>query len=263
MQHERMEQESTEKPEPVEPKDPVPESADGNGDQQQREKSPVCQGVEAPRKCDKPKKCYWKKPKHWVSLATLFFVAAYTIITTFIWCTSRDTEIQQLRAYVSFDGIELDSLPGTRAPDNSKWRLLVDLQNTGATPTQRATTHVHAALRSSMFPVGSKPEDVPTDFTDSGNIAPHAVINSRAVPDPPLSTDDLIQVRDQSKFLYIWGWVRYRDVFQRTIWHRTKFFSRVEIYGDVEHPFQKDTFFMAKYIFQSTGNCTDDECDEK
>jgi hypothetical protein len=177
--------------------------------------------------------------------------------------TSRDTEERQLRAYVSVNDVIVTTIAGTLAPDNSKWRLNIGMQNTGTTPTERATVRLHAEVRDSKFSADFVPQDEPTDITDPGNIAPHAAITSRSVPESAISTAELIQVRDHSKFLYVWGWSKYWDVFRDTNRHITKFFYQVEVYGDVEHAFEPGAFFRGKWLIQPTGNCTDDECDGK
>jgi hypothetical protein len=87
-------------------------------------------------------------------------------------------------------------------------------------------------------------------------------------PSPPenaISPQDITDVQSGKKFLYVWGWARYSDVFPNTKQHITRFCWMITPVGD---PF---AYIPGKIPpepgglqFQSRhhdeGNCADDEC---
>ncbi|MGY4237261.1 hypothetical protein ACVIIW_006208 [Bradyrhizobium sp. USDA 4449] len=81
---------------------------------------------------DPRKESYLNKPENKVSFATLLFVGAYTVITIFMWCTQRDTEYRQLRAYVLSQHVKV--FISNTAP-NLKIELV--FKNYGSTPAYR------------------------------------------------------------------------------------------------------------------------------
>jgi hypothetical protein len=100
---------------------------------------------EAPAK--KEKNCR-EKWGFWINVGTLAFVGVYTIITIFIWCTSRDTEHKQLRAYVGLPGTDKKmfsfvcpdcELPTSMKDAESRDSLSVTFKNFGTTPAYRPT----------------------------------------------------------------------------------------------------------------------------
>lgn len=91
---------------------------------------PLGQSVveEKPRK--NKKRGYFRKPQNWVSLLTMVFVAAYTILTVFILCTQRDSEQRQLRAYVGAYTAPGDII----LAQNQKVVVQALIKNVGSTP---------------------------------------------------------------------------------------------------------------------------------
>jgi hypothetical protein len=64
------------------------------------------------------------------------------------------------------------------------------------------------------------------------------------------------------KFLYLWGWARYYDVFPNTEQHVTRFAWAVTVTGDpfnYEPGTTTDTLGFGN-IYLARGNCADDEC---
>jgi hypothetical protein len=55
---------------------------------------------------------------------------------------------------------------------------------------------------------------------------------------------------------YMWGWIRYRNVFQRYRTHLTRYCASVSVVGD---PGLQCCTFL--YPIPNIGNCSDSECD--
>jgi hypothetical protein len=81
------------------------------------------------------------------------------------------------------------------------------------------------------------------------------------VPFPPaaISVQDILDAQHGRKFIYIWGWARYFDVFPDTPEHLTRFCWQVLIVGD---PTSADSGEKLRFdtIHHTAGNCADDAC---
>jgi hypothetical protein len=165
---------------------------------------------------------------------TCVFVAAYTIMTTAIVCAAiysakqvqigseaarqtvqiaRDTQLAQLRAYISWDHdlIELTS--------DSEYRVSMSIKNGGETPAYSTRyfwdskvldlgPNAPTNVRSSVIPLA------PPTGQDNFDINPRSmwpIAMTRAI-----SPDDLAAVKSGSKAIYVWGKVDYRDFRERT-----------------------------------------------
>ncbi len=143
----------------------------------------------------KPKNGYFDIPKDWVSIATLIFVAGYTIITAFIWCTQRDQERRQLRAYISAKTVSISA-----DPISSPQIYYIDIlwENTGNTPGQ------HLALFNGLLKPDATPPSVPV--ISRIFLAPHAQTDAGRIS---VSAEEL---SDGNRYLLYWA-VTYDDVF--------------------------------------------------
>jgi hypothetical protein len=99
-----------------------------------------------------------------------------------------------------------------------------------------------------------------------GFIAPHATNLSGAVPLRPsaaLTPHDLTEIRDGTKFFYVWGWLRYFDAFPATPERITRFCWQILVTGDPAafSPGQSVVTLSFAYVQQAFGNCADEECD--
>jgi len=143
---------------------------------------------------------------------------------------ARNNSQRELRAYVVQDGISFTS---HFDPEKGvRWlRLTAKWRNAGNTPT------VDLAVQ--VWPLLSEKE-MPGDFTFDKYVEPGpaalaagGVIESDALT---LTAKDGRGVRDGKLFFYIWGWARYRDVFDGSAQHQTRFCVRITMLGEPALP---------------------------
>ena len=149
------------------------------------------------------------------------------------------------------------------------WRFAVTWQNCGDTPTKHLLSHTNWELRDTVLPDDFDFPDH-SDVNGRGMIAPRTTLNSAVVPDPdrhPIMPDDLIATQTEKKLLYMWGWVRYRDVFEKTPEHITKFCWLVTCVGNPLGFVHESTKVSERLIFgyrlNPLGNCADEECEQQ
>lgn len=167
----------------------------------------------------------------------------------------------QLRAFVFVPGIQafFDIDPAVTQPADpamprivSHWGFRPTWQNSGATPTRNMTTHVEYELRDRLLPPNFP-------FTDSNTSVSRLLVGpqSNAVGGLARSftVQEILDVQAGRQFLYLWGWIRYRDVFAGTRPHITRYCVQVTVNGD---PTNSSAHF--NYSIPSLGNCSDEEC---
>jgi hypothetical protein len=104
------------------------------------------------------------------------------------------------------------------------------------------------------------PLSVNFDFPDFGdefaeaqfNIAPHATAIG---PECEFSITQLVAVKKGHLRLYVWGWLEYYDVFDKTELRRFEFHNEIFVDGD---PRMKDCSFTMRYLPKHNGedaNC--------
>lgn len=178
---------------------------------------------------------------------------------------TKTTQVQ-LRAFVFASG--LNEFPET-GPNHGEvyWRLRPVWTNSGATPTRGMKLFTDCEIRLSPLPSGFN-FDRPAHPAGSGLLGPNYSNMGGAAPipqQPAISPNDLVDVQRGVKFIYVWGWVRYRDVFPGTEEHITRFCWSVSTIGNPlncvagarpNHP-RRLTF---TFTHHNEGNCADEEC---
>jgi hypothetical protein len=199
------------------------------------------------------------------ALATLV-IAAFT--GTLWWATRKQAEltrealIADKRAFVFATGI----LPlWELAPTGQyNWRFRPIWQNGGETPTKNMTMQTSCELRNTTLPSGFDFGRATTQ-TGTGFLGPRGTGTGSLAPNfsmAAITPQNLRDVQQQRQFLYLWGWVRYFDVFPNTKEHITRFCWLVMPVGDpftyVPNDPQHTLTFTT--IHHAEGNCADDEC---
>jgi hypothetical protein len=127
--------------------------------------------------------------------------------------------------------------------------------NSGETQTVGMQTSVNAEFidypLSDDFPFGG-PHNIPA-FAMLGPRSSITGGNARS-----LSNAEMQQVVDGTKFLYLWGWTTYNDIFGGG--HITRYCYQVQAFGDADKVRDGPTVFNVLFLFQPRGNCADDEC---
>lgn len=167
------------------------------------------------------------------ALATIV-IAAFTIT---LWIASREQArltrealIAANRAFMFPTGLkqvfEMDIATGLY-----NWRLRPEWRNSGETPTKNLTTYVECEIRNSLLPAnyGFIHDTDPA----SGIIGPNQTIwGGNAPRGAAITPQDILETQVYRKFIYLWGWAKYRDVFPATSQHTTRFCWLILVTGD-------------------------------
>jgi hypothetical protein len=162
-------------------------------------------------------------------ILTLLFTAAITIFTGFSTFYSskqwdgikqsledaRETREVENRAYVSVKTASLvtELKPGEPAT------VTIDYVNKGDTPALKAGAHVEMDFLAKRVSE-PLPDNSATTMVSSGVIHTDGVVGSD-LSIPPVSEEVFTQFMEGRLLLYVWGTVRYEDVFGKT--HKTQF----------------------------------------
>lgn len=211
----------------------------------------------------------------WLAYATLALFIATAGMAVFAYFQSRDMKVsisetkraadiaedslvKLQRAFVSVQQIKhISHLDMT----NGKiwWTLHIIWENSGASPTRNLRFLVSPYLEGT---------DIPEDFQFLvPNIQrPVTFLGPRATTasEIAITGDDLAAVQSGTKFLYIWGRADYRDIFENTTEHVTKFFYRVALRGDATKAWDQ-TLNIVELIYagQPRHNCADEDCNQE
>jgi hypothetical protein len=111
------------------------------------------------------------------------------------------------------------------------------------------------------------PKLMPEDFSfpDLGNLRgiPTVVEPKQEITcmnEGSIPSDEIRKVESNppSAYLYLWGWVTYRDVFPGTPPHRTEYCLQLTKWGG--DPLNPAGSYSMGFNFCPIHNCTDDEC---
>ncbi len=194
--------------------------------------------------------------------------AIYAVVAIAQWCAMRNSnEINRdalrsvQRAFVTFSP-SLDTIIRITPQTNraNYWDFTIPMENSGVTPTKGMTGRAN---------IWTGHDKIPDDFTfpDTGNSPPQLlVLGPKGKTDlgPIGVTPDIIEALESvpkggSWHLYFYGWAKYRDIFEGTPEHVTKFcYELTSVAGDPWMPKKPDlyTYFVAC----PRHNCTDEEC---
>lgn len=140
---------------------------------------------------------------------------------------AREGIEKQSRAYVYPEVVE-----GVSQPDNTDqsfgWAFAIRWKNSGITPAVSASIVIWAEVVD-----GALPDDFQFDRRANDHVpivfGPNMPVTSAYVG---VSADDIKKVFAGEKALYLWGWVKYRDVFPATPERQTRFCYRLFPNGD-------------------------------
>jgi hypothetical protein len=165
----------------------------------------------------------WKRAKRTISVLTVIGIWIYTALTAWILITANDTEVRQLRAYVSTKIIGLDcpscNLTEEQAPKGfgtlgnlPKDVLRLTTKNSGLTPAY----DLRGCVNWKTF---RKDETIPADALSACDVS-HIHYFPRSMPPGdespyanPASVVDIIRAKRNEVILYIYGYDSYKDTF--------------------------------------------------
>ena len=126
--------------------------------------------------------------------------------------------------------------------------------------------HTNYALRDTPLPNGFD-FNYETNLIGKGLIPPNTTIMGGLAPppaDPAITKDDILDIYAGHKFLYIWGWIKYFDVFPNTPQRITRYCWMIVPVGDpttfVPNSQKSSEMLVFPSIHHHEGNCADDEC---
>jgi hypothetical protein len=194
--------------------------------------------------------------------------AIYTVFAILQWSAMRESNkinreaLQSVqRAFVTFSP-SLDTIIRITPQTNRAnfWDFTIPIENSGVTPTRGMTGHAD---------IWTGHDKMPDDFTfpDTGNSPPQLLVlgpKGKTALGPIGVTPDIIEALESvpkggSWHLYFYGWAKYRDIFEGTPEHVTKFcYELTSISGDPWMPKKPDLY--SYFIACPRHNCTDEEC---
>jgi hypothetical protein len=112
------------------------------------------------------------------------------------------------------------------------WRFCPQWVNSGKTPTKNMRLYTACELRNTPLPPGFDFNQI-VEPPGRGLLAPSAQrLGGRAPFGAAITPQDIADVQESRKFLYVWGWARYFDIFPDTPEHTTMFCWRIHPIGD-------------------------------
>jgi hypothetical protein len=169
---------------------------------------------------------------------------------------TRDSLVSVQRAFVSFaQNLQANAVIDSSGSKINSWEFRPVMVNNGT------TTARHARQHASFLWI---PAPLPNDFRfpDLGDmtIAPVAIgpkaVYTGALMTIPVSVLSL--VKEHAAYLYFWGWVSYKDIFQDTPTHITMFcLQMTDVRGDPTNRAGQTQFL---WRMCSKHNCVDDDC---
>ncbi|HWA91366.1 MAG TPA: hypothetical protein VG889_15125 [Rhizomicrobium sp.] len=178
-------------------------------------------------------------------LARVQFVTSRTQLQAFVFSP-------QVRHFWNIDQTVTQPADPTQPRIIRSWEFRPVWQNSGETQTKNMTTHVEHEFRDSPLPENFLFRDSTAAFAKM-LIGPKSSANGGVTR--VFTIQELTQIQNGERFLYLWGWVRYNDVFPGTREHITRYCVQVLVIGD---PKRSDCVFW--FPFPNIGNCSDAEC---
>lgn len=170
--------------------------------------------------------------------------------------TMQDTAKRQLRAYVNFDGMQWSS---ESDHDGLWWRMRARWINTGSTPTRDLTVNGDVCTG-----VEQISEDFDFTIPEARKIPAMIRPHSGRIEGRPfrISAEELALVQRGIRHLFVWGVVKYGDVFEGTPSHVTRFCCyAASITGDPMKPFdEKANPVNIVFLHWYKHNCVDEDC---
>jgi hypothetical protein len=117
------------------------------------------------------------------------------------------------------------------------WRFRPILRNGGDTPTRKMRMYVNCEIRNTALPAGysfSPHDSTAVDINIvEGMIPPKIDLQGGVVPrGAAVTPQDILDAQQGKKFIYVWGWVEYFDVFPNTPKHITRYCWIIIAVGD-------------------------------
>ncbi len=174
--------------------------------------------------------------------------------------TAKDSLIQVQRAVMTVSNIDVSREAG-KSGQVADLLMFVHWKNVGGTPTKNLTIRTNYLATPRRLPNDYPFTDIPdppSTSTDTPSFAaPQGVVTAAPVSIP---VEEVGQIVDGRKVIYVWGHADYRDVFSGTPLHTSQYcFVVTGFYGDIYSTSPNETT-VANTENCPTHNCLDDEC---
>jgi hypothetical protein len=180
----------------------------------------------------------WHSPSVLVQIGLLVIGFFYTLFARRQWLAiKRQTElieeslVADKRAFVCADGLLFIFEP-VEGSGLYNFRLRPRYKNTGNTPTKNLRSHVECDIRNAMLPKGHVFTDQNTEV-GAGIVPPLGEVTGGSAPqNTPITSQDIVEAQAFRRFIYLWGWIKYYDVFPKTPEHTTRFCWLIQVVGN-------------------------------
>jgi hypothetical protein len=188
--------------------------------------------------------------------SALIAAAATIAIAWFTLTLNQSTEKLQ-RAFISLQKIDFISHMDA-ATQKIWWAFHIIWHNSGASPARAVSFYVARHLED--WEISDTLDLSPKGKRTKAVLGAKSSLGSSQIV---ISGDDLSAVKEGRKFLYFWGEASYRDIFDHTPDHVTKFFVKVaNVSGDPTKPWDSTSNILGmNFLAQDRHNCADDDCD--
>ncbi len=173
---------------------------------------------------------------------------------------AREALVSTNRAFISPKFISAISHRFDDAKDKYWYSIIPMWENSGNTPTRDMTIYVNSYFEFTpmppdfLFPPFISGEKIPI-FAE-----PKATFGGSFIDK---TGDELAEVKAGTKFFYMWGEARYRDIFVDTTEHITRFAYQVTVLGDPTKAPSPDNVIQMTTIILPRHNCADEECERQ
>jgi hypothetical protein len=169
------------------------------------------------------------------ALATII-IAAFTgtlwIATSRQARLARESLTANRRAFIFPESFRQTWDPPDPITNQFNWRFSVRWRNVGTTATRKLRTYSECEVRNSLLPQGYN-FSYDEKRVVGGLIGPYSEMFGGSVPNiTPVTPQDIADAQVGKKFIYLWGWVRYFDVFPGSPEHVTHFCWLITCTGD-------------------------------
>ena len=205
---------------------------------------------------------WWARLQTWLGgfgfaavVLTLIFSGIAAISSSRQVRLSRHALVDTDRAFVFPKQTIWKAVRTAKSDKIESWRIAVEWENLGNTPTRYLRWHVNYSIRDDVlsedfdFPNGNMDPPIPLV------IAPGRTLESSELP---ITLEQMEAILDGRSHLYVWGWAEYDDVFERTPRHRTEFCHKWLLGGNVRNPER----LTQRYNVHHRHNGADEECEK-
>lgn len=203
-----------------------------------------------------------------VNVITFLAVGGYAVVAILQWRAllesnriNREALVSVQRAYVTprFPQLGDHILINPKTKQRSL-EFSIIWENSGTTPTRNMLTYVNVSAREDPLPEDFAFHDIGHDRQIPFVLGPRATAS--ATP-RNVSVDVLEGIRHNTMHLYFWGWTKYRDIFQGTKEHTTRFCYELTQVKTEAKPIDRGSSLGVFYSFCNHNNCADEECEQQ